>query len=54
MSDRDERLPAEEALDYIEEIMEENDLRPTQKIDTLIQAIEADQDESEENSPDED
>lgn len=54
MSDAEERLPAEEALDYIEEIMNENDLRPTQKIDTLIQAIEADQDESEEDSPDED
>ena len=54
MADKDERLPADEALDYIEEIMEENDLRPTQRIDTLIHAIEDDQDEDEEDDQDED
>lgn len=52
MSDAEERLPAEEVLEYIEGIMNENDLRPTQKIDTLIQAIEADQEEDEEDEED--
>ncbi|GAH95529.1 unnamed protein product [marine sediment metagenome] len=54
MSDTDERPPADEALDYIEEIMEENNLRPTQRIETLLQAIEADQDEDDEDDQDED
>ncbi|GAH93246.1 unnamed protein product [marine sediment metagenome] len=33
-------MSAQEVLDYIEDIMDDYVLRPTQKIDTLMQAIE--------------
>lgn len=45
---QDETLDAAEVIEYIEEVMEENKLRPGQKIDTLLQAIEDETEEEEE------
>ncbi|MBA7713926.1 hypothetical protein ES703_122937 [subsurface metagenome] len=45
----DETLDAQEVLDYLEEVMDENKIRPGQKIDTLLQAVEDEiEDEDEE------
>lgn len=48
MSDKDETLDPGEVLEYLEDFMEENELRPGQKIDTLLAAIESDAEEEEE------
>ncbi len=45
---QEETLDAAEVIEYIEEVMEENKLRPGQKIDTLLQAIEDETEEEEE------
>ncbi|GAH91709.1 unnamed protein product [marine sediment metagenome] len=41
-------MEPQDALDYIEQVMDEYELRPGQKIDTLIQAIDAELEETEE------
>jgi len=43
-----ETLDPEDVLEYLEDIMQENELRPSQKIDTLIQAIDGEIEEEEE------
>jgi len=43
-------MGAEEALDYIDTVMDEHDLRPGQTIDTLLKTIES---ESESDDSDE-
>ncbi|GAH95957.1 unnamed protein product [marine sediment metagenome] len=43
----DESLDAQDVLDYLEDVMEENKLRPGQKIDTLLHAVEDEIEEEE-------
>jgi len=43
----EETLAAEDVLEYIEDVMSDYKLRPAQKINTLIEAIEADAEEAE-------
>jgi len=40
-------MSAQEVLDYIEDVMDNYVLRPSQKIDTLLQAIEDIEEEAE-------
>jgi len=43
----EETLAAEDVLEYIEDVMSDYELRPAQKINTLMEAIEAEVDEAE-------
>jgi len=45
-------MSAQEVLDYIEDVMDNYVLRPSQKIDTLLQAIEAIEEEAAEDDQD--
>ncbi|GAH92680.1 unnamed protein product [marine sediment metagenome] len=47
-------MSAQEVLDYIEDVMDSYVLRPTQKIDTLLQAIEDAEAEGDDEDDDED
>lgn len=46
-------MSVQEVLDYIEDVMDDYVLRPTQKIDTLLQAIEDSEAEAEDEDEDE-
>ncbi|GAH92758.1 unnamed protein product [marine sediment metagenome] len=45
-------MSAQDVLDYIEDVMDSYVLRPTQKIDTLLQAIEDAEAEGEDDDDD--
>ncbi|MBA7688739.1 hypothetical protein ES703_97228 [subsurface metagenome] len=47
-------MSAQEVLDYLEDVLDRYALRPSQKIDTLLQAIEDIEDEDESDSDDDD